>query len=163
MNQYSWICIKPQKCNKHPPENSTSCWSHWSHSPIKSNFFLVPVFFSDDKLSWRQTEQSVNRYTHLQHENYLWRERKNKLIIFLLSFPVCKGKSITSCVSQDVNPRNHNQNHNSYILIVEHAAKHTSTKGTHTAKLVFVLKFCYFLESRWVRPWKACLSLCDSH
>lgn len=56
----------------------------------------IPVFSSDDKLSRGQTEQGVNRYLYLQHENYLWRERerKNKPIIFRLSFPLCKGESI---------------------------------------------------------------------
>lgn len=59
---------------------------------------------------WRQTERgwidtSIYNMKITCEEK---RSGKNKLIIFLLSVPLCKGKSISGCVSQKVNLGNHN-------------------------------------------------------
>lgn len=105
----------------------------------------IPVFSSDDKLSWGQTEWSLNQYLHLQHENNLGRERvrKNKPIIFQLSFPLCKGKSITCWTPYSVHLGNYNLS-SQYV----HAEWLMMVNKQHIQKLSL-------LPSSWLTHWNS--------
>lgn len=105
----------------------------------------IPVFSSDDKLSWGQTEWSLNQYLHLQHENNLGREmvRKKKPIIFQLSFPLCKGKSITCWTPYSVHLGNYNLS-SQYV----HAEWLMMVNKQHIQKLSL-------LPSSWLTHWNS--------
>lgn len=115
----------------------------WSQTCASSCFFS-----SDDRPSRGQTGESANRYLHLQHENYLWRERqrKNKLIIFQLSFPLCTGEiNHLLCFKQWCSLEITNIHHKRYFLVLEHDGKHTRRITPHTMTLFFVF-FSLFID-----------------
>lgn len=118
----------------------------WSQTCASSCFFS-----SDDRQSQGQTGESVNRYLHLQHENNLWRERqrKNKLIIFLLSFPLCTGEiNHWLCFIQWCSFEITNIHHKRYFLVLEHDGKHTRRISPPHNDFVFFL-FCFPLYWLW--------------
>lgn len=119
----------------------------WSQTCASSCFFS-----SDDRPSRGQTGESANRYLHLQHENYLWRERqrKNKLIIFQLSFPLCTGEiNHLLCFKQWCSLEITNIHHKRYFLVLEYDGKHTRRITPHTMTLFFFFFFPSLLTMKY--------------
>lgn len=103
---------------------------------VKLERVSEPCFSVDDKLSSGQTAKTVNRYLYLQHENYQCRANKNKPIIFLLSFLLCKGKSITGGILYHVHLGDENQR--------IHPSSGARPHGPRTRIFLICSEMCHF-------------------